>query len=115
VGLGASHLYWTGHWRFGYKSQNLGRRPSFEINDWIVAALLANDPNLKHIAVVGHSAGAQFANGYAAGNAIEETASARGVTMSYGVSAPGRYMWLTSERPGRVDQCSGFNKYPYGL
>jgi pimeloyl-ACP methyl ester carboxylesterase len=115
LALDWSYLYWGESWRFGYKSKNLIRMPSYEVIDRIVRMLMDDSSHLQHVAVVGHSAGAQFTHRYAAGNAVEDFAKQRGVTMSYGASAPGSYLYLTDDRPHPDASCADVNEYPYGL
>jgi hypothetical protein len=114
-GLDESYLYWGSGWRWGNKASNRSRLSSYGVIDQIVIKLIQNNPSLSHIAVVGHSAGAQFAHRYAAGTDIETHARNHGVTMSYGASAPGSYLYLTEDRARPDSTCGSFNAYPLGL
>lgn len=106
---------------------------SFDVIDRFLAAIgdLNVYPNLTSILVVGHSAGAQFAQRFAAGTAAEATLP---VPVRYIVSDPSSYMYLTNERLESGATCSadgtctgafvpyfdaaacpGYNVFRYGL
>lgn len=117
LGLDSSYLYWSGGWRFGNSAKNGDHTSSYAVIDLLVGKLIQTRPNLEHIAIVGHSAGGQFAHRYAAGNEADEYASLFDVTMSYGASAAGSFMWLDSTRPRTVESgcTSSYDDYAYGL
>jgi hypothetical protein len=88
----------------------------------MIRNLLDNNPNLEHIAVVGHSAGGRVVNRYAAGTTMVSTASAEGVSMSFGVFAPGAVMYLNNDRPYSTSRCDDnptsegdYRRYPDGV
>lgn len=128
-------LYWDGNsgWKVGDKSStNLKSRfSSFEIVDLFVKEL--NDksrfPNLQEIVVIGHSAGGQFVNRYAAGNSVDKAGK---VSMRYVVANPSSYMYFDEGRmvAGKYIEyketpflktnlfemtCPAYNDYRYGL
>jgi hypothetical protein len=122
LGLPSNYLYWSSSWRNGNSSLNGNGLSSFEVIDGIVRNLVANNPNLEHIAVVGHSAGGRAVNRYAAGTAVVSEAQAEGVTMSFGVFAAGSVLYLNDTRPYGTTACDGnpsgerdFRRYPFGL
>ncbi|HFS85117.1 MAG TPA: hypothetical protein ENK72_00665 [Epsilonproteobacteria bacterium] len=57
--------------------------------------LSGNFPHLKQIVILGHSAGGQLVNRYAASNTIEETFN---IPVKYMVMAPSSYLYFTDER-----------------
>lgn len=122
LNLPDNYLYWTTSWRYGNRAVNGHRISSFEVIDMMVRNLVANNPNLEHIAVVGHSAGGRVVNRYAAGTTVNTEASAAGVTMSFGVFAPGAVMYLNNTRPYSTALCDdnptsegNFARYPDGV
>jgi pimeloyl-ACP methyl ester carboxylesterase len=73
-------------------------------------------PLLTWIMLVGHSAGGQFTQRYAAGGRAPETL--RGVTIGYVTANPSSYLYLNSYRPigkNLWESCPGYNDYKYGL
>lgn len=124
-GLGDVYAYWGNGWKYGHRSANGSRISSFEYVDLIVQRLAGYHPNLEHIAVVGHSAGGRFVQRYAGGGlqteidgqSVEAFLAAKGVTYSFGVSAPGNFMWLSEERPDMslAARCPNFDRYEDGL
>jgi len=116
-------------WKVGRKSlgtanhERLHHLSSFAVLDTILYRLAHRNSDLDTIVVVGHSAGGQFTNRYAAGNqmANELQISHPDLHIRYVVMNPSIYLYFTDER--RVDStldefapaASGYNKYPYGL
>lgn len=96
---GPPGLYWSTGWREGNRSQDPERVSSFEVLDRMVEMF-------HGVAIVGHSAGAQFVTRYAAGTRLQG--------LTFIVANPGSYMYLDETRPVRGD-CPDFNDYRYGL
>lgn len=100
-----------------------GRTSSFEVMDNILASLADQRrfPNLKHITIVGHSAGGQFTQRYAtfgkAPNALPW------VPMNFVIMNPSSFVYFGPERPNADGSsfaippagCAGYNTYKYGL
>ena len=123
--------FWTiGGWKKGDSSLSTAKNPrsaqisSFEVVDIIVAKLSDQNifPNLQtRLTFVGHSAGGQFVNRYAA-------ARQEGLSTKYVVANPSSYLYMDQQRrvAGTLDQfaipdaltqdsCPTFNQYHYGL
>ncbi|MDJ0724855.1 MAG: hypothetical protein QNJ38_07065 [Prochloraceae cyanobacterium] len=129
-GLGDRYLYWTKNsWKSGSLSQKNKygfRYSSYSIVDDLVKALSKKDkfPKLKEIILIGHSAGGQFVNRYAAGSPIKLNQ----IKMTYVVLNPSSYLYLDNKRaiegslnkfeilaPSVQHNCPNYNKYKYGL
>lgn len=109
-----------------YNSQDV-RISSFDVIDQILtdAVTGGNFPNLKSVVILGHSAGGQMVNRYAAGNEFEfAVARPRGIEVRYLVMAPSSYVYFTAERfdadsnphfsvPDNLPE--GYNNWGYGL
>ncbi|MCB1985814.1 MAG: hypothetical protein H6936_16535 [Burkholderiales bacterium] len=120
----ADMLYWEdggGGWRGGYNSVNGAEVSSFSVIDVILQQINDNFPNIKMVTVVGHSAGGQFVQRYAAINVKEQTLRAD-LKVKYVVANPSTYMYLSTDRPEPVgNSCESifetdyYNRYFYGL
>ena len=94
-------LYWDGNdgWKIGDKSSNFlkERFSSFEVIDLFVNELNDKEkfPSLQEIVIIGHSAGGQFVNRYAAGNSVDRAGK---VSMRYVVANPSSYLYFDSGR-----------------
>lgn len=103
------------------------RISSYEVTDRILEEVVAggNFPNLKTIIILGHSAGGQMVNRYAASGMFEtKVARPRGIEVRYIVMAPSSYLYFNRERvvkgtlrkfsvPKRVPD--NYNNWGYGL
>jgi len=77
---------------------------AYEILDDILTYIITSKrfPNLSDIVILGHSAGGQLVNRYAASNFIEETIALKhGISMRYLVMAPSSYIYFNGERVRR--------------
>jgi len=122
-------LYWTSGWKSGDISQNYPQISSYAVTDEIIRSFFDRSkfPNVNRITVIGHSAGGQFTNRYAAGNQIEQQANSLGIAMRYVVANPSSYIYFSSDRPkgtttdfaplnsSQISGCPGYNTYKYGL
>ncbi|MCG8417439.1 MAG: alpha/beta hydrolase [Proteobacteria bacterium] len=128
--LGDNHLFWSsGGWKSGSLSKSSDNNPrsvrysSYSVVDDILTRLKNRRkfPKLQEIVVVGHSAGGQFVNRFAAGSPVEVGSR----NIRYVVTNPSSYMYFTPERrvEGTLDQfavpdttsCPEYNEYKYGL
>jgi hypothetical protein len=132
-GVEPGEWFWTNEgWKAGDVALN-GQISSYGVMDAILAAL--NDekrfPDLKEIVVAGHSAGGQYVQRYAALNKFEPGSR---VPVRYVVANPSSYLYMNDQRL-RVgatcsergectgtfarywdaQNCTGFNRYRYGL
>ena len=77
------------------------RISAYKILEDIIADFCSkeNFPNLKRITIVGHSAGGQMANRFAASNTIEfDTARPQNVNIRYIVMNPSSYVYMSPKR-----------------
>jgi len=84
---------------------------AFEVTDIILKDVVAsgNFPNLKTIIILGHSAGGQMTNRYAATGVFEsKIANPMGIEVRYIVMAPSSYVYFNNERvvKGTINQFS---------
>lgn len=98
----SDELYWSeGGWKVGHRSRNLYPRvSSFSVMDRIFQKIGASGrfPNLRRVVLMGHSAGGQFVNRYAAGSKAEDMSYMNGIHVRYIVSNPSTYMYLNGTR-----------------
>ncbi len=100
---------------------------AFEVTDMILEDVAAggNFPNLKTIIILGHSAGGQMTNRYAAAGIFEsKIATPMGIEVRYIVMAPSSYVYFNNERAiaGTVGRFAipksppqNYNHWGYGL
>jgi hypothetical protein len=110
-------------WSQGDRSEaaaQIGRPSSFEVVDRLLEAIgrAHQYPDLKSIVVVGHSAGGQFVQRYAAGTRVEQHPSiaARHLAFRYIAANPSSYLSLLPRPPDALtERCSRYDTYKYGL
>ena len=133
-GLPSQMLYWSGGWRTGSKSFDTIENPrparisSYAVLDQLLELLLTPSlyPNLTGIVVVGHSAGGQFVNRYAAATNVPDLPGAP--PFRFVVANAGTYLYMSPKRgvtnalgyfavPSATEQaaCPGWDDYKYGL
>lgn len=116
-------LYWSSEgWKIGNKSLGENRISSFSAVEQIISQVVCANPYLETITIIGHSAGGQFVNRFAAGNSVED--SFPNIHFRYGVANPSSYLYFSPERavPGisnlfqiPVTPCASYDEYKYGL
>jgi len=129
-------LYWgTSQW--GSQTAFIGpdkksvQISSFAVLDMLLKHVIGSSrfPNIRTIVVLGHSAGGQMVNRYAASNLFEtDIAKPKGIVMKYLVMAPSSYLYMDKERVKQnmvsqfeipsdtyLNGCTGYNNYGYGL
>jgi hypothetical protein len=121
-GPAANEHYWSsGGWKIGHKSlDDPGRFSSFEVMNELVAQACSTStfPDLHTVVIMGHSAGGQFVNRYAAGGAGCPDPA---VDTHYIVMNPSSYLYLDPLRRSLAgafevpDSCSSYDDYKYGL
>jgi pimeloyl-ACP methyl ester carboxylesterase len=113
---------WTDSGRNSWKDGGGAVAPvglsSFNVMDEVLTALADKGrfPRLTRITLIGHSAGGQFTQRYAAAGRAPDTL--RGVTIGYVIANPSSYLYLNSYRPtgeNLLESCPGYNDYKYGL
>jgi hypothetical protein len=115
---------WTDDgWKEGAGAVQPKGLSSFTVMDELITTLADRSrfPNLTRITVVGHSAGGQFTQRYAAFGLAPNRVS--GVAINYVVANPSSYVYLDSTRPDNAGagfskpatSCAGYNNYKYGL
>ncbi len=110
-----NELYWSASgWKKGFKAKNGNRTPSFQVIDTLLDKINTNFPNIKYITLVGHSAGGQFVQRYAALSEQESTLRSD-LNIRYIVANPSSYLYLNSERPQTTLNCDGYDLYHYGI
>jgi len=127
-------LFWDRRWRSGGMSLSTGlnkdlpKLSSFEVLDRLIDVVTKQNPNMRRIIILGHSAGGQFVVGYAAINSRHEFLEQQGVSIRYVVANPSSYPYLNETRyqlnsKGEIQEipreefveCPSYNKYKYGL
>ncbi len=120
------HYWSSGGWKIGHRSRDRARISSFAVLDELLARVCPDGPDTQQIfpgldtlVLVGHSAGGQFVQRYAAGGAGCPDA---GVEVRYVVMNPSSYLYLDGRRPSASGQlelpggaCRGHDDYKYGL
>lgn len=96
---------------------------SFEVVDSLVERVAAPNrfPNLKRVTIIGHSAGGQFVQRYAAGTRVDRLYPQ--LDFTFAPANPSSFMYLNDLRlvPETTNQfakpanCAGYNDYIYGL
>ncbi|MBW2422195.1 MAG: hypothetical protein JRH19_26930 [Deltaproteobacteria bacterium] len=117
--------YWSSHgWKIGNKSRDPKRVSSFTVMNELLAKVCSKKsllfPNLETVVIIGHSAGGQFVNRYAAGAA---GCSNSAVGVRYVVMNPSSYLYVDgrrrSENTDRFEVpgsgCREYDDYKYGL
>jgi pimeloyl-ACP methyl ester carboxylesterase len=114
--------YWTdsgpNSWKDGGNAVTPAGFSSFKAMDEILTTLADKErfPELTQVTLVGHSAGGQFTQRYAAGGRAPGTFT--NLTIDYVTANPSSYLYLNPDRPvddGLPDSCPHYNDYEYGL
>lgn len=121
----AHEHYWSSHgWKIGNKSLDSRRTSSFAVMNELLSRLCSSEPaifpRLRTIVIVGHSAGGQFVNRYAAGGV---SCLNKAIEVRYVVMNPSSYLYLDGRRrPDRnagfeadIRGCRDYDDYKYGL
>jgi len=117
--------YWSSHgWKIGNRSRDPARISSFAVMDEVLARVCSSAdrifPQLHTVVIVGHSAGGQFVNRYAAGgNGCTDPA----VEVRYVIMNPSSYLYVDGRRRSKSQGafsvisygCAGYDDYKYGL
>jgi hypothetical protein len=118
------HYWSSGGWKIGHRSRDAGRVSSFTIVDELLGRICSKSSKiftqLETVVLIGHSAGGQFVNRYAAGG---KGCPDSGIETRYVVMNPSSYLYVDARRrsePGGDFQtswfgCRGYDDYKYGL
>jgi hypothetical protein len=117
--------YWSSHgWKIGNRSLDRARISSFAVLDEVLATVCSAEasvfPNLHTVVIVGHSAGGQFVNRYAAGGA---GCTDPEIEVRYVIMNPSSYLYVDARRRAKASgsfgavhiACAGYDQYKYGL
>lgn len=105
-----SRPYWSSRgWKIGHRSRDASRISSFTVVDELLGEICPTDPerfpNLKSVVLIGHSAGGQFVNRYAAGG---KGCPNPAIEVRYVVMNPSSYLYIDGRR--RDDTADAFRK-----
>jgi pimeloyl-ACP methyl ester carboxylesterase len=112
----ADTLYWSGGWPGGSDAIAPAKVSTYDVFDAMIARLSdrARFPNLREIALVGHSAGGQIVQRYAVvGQAPQLDGGS--IPVHLVVSNPSSYFYFDDWRPVPQRSCSSFDKWRYGI
>ncbi|HEX3731487.1 MAG TPA: hypothetical protein VHU91_00980, partial [Mycobacteriales bacterium] len=118
-GPASGDAYWTNgdktSWKDGGDAVSPVGLSSFEATDEVLRALgdKAKFPNLTRITLVGHSAGGQFVQRYAAGG--RAPSELKGISVKFVTANPSSYLYFDTQRPVATGSCPGYNDYKYGM
>lgn len=119
-GLPDDILRWSkAGWMEGQPAKGPAPISSFDAIDTILLRLANAQtfPNLRHVIIAGHSAGAQLVQRYAVVGRGADTLARVGIGVRYVVANPSSYLWFGEARPLPVTRatCAGFDRWKYGL
>lgn len=100
-------------WRGGGPAVGVPSVTSYDVIDGLIRHFADKKryPQLKHVVLMGHSAGGQFLSRYAAASKVDPT----GVSVRYVIANPSSYLYLDASRPGPTQGCAGLNDWKYGM
>lgn len=113
----AQTLYWNSEWPGGSDAVAPAAISTYDVFDAILARLsdAKRFPKLREIVVVGHSAGGQIVQRYAAVGRAPQLDGRGRVPVRLVVSNPSSYFYFTDWRPNPQSNCADFNRWRYGL
>lgn len=118
--LPTSVLRWNaGNWAAGEPAHGPAPLSAFDVFDALLQHLADRTllPDLATVVVAGHSAGGQVVNRYSIVGRGEALLVARGNHVRYVIANPSSYLYLSDDRPEKVDPtaCPDFNRWRFGL
>lgn len=118
--LPATVLHWdAGNWAAGEPAHGPAPLSTFDVFDALLMHLADRTvlPDLTTVVIAGHSAGGQVVQRYAVVGRGGVALLARGIHLRYVVANPSSYLYLSPDRPEKVDaaSCPLLNRWRYGL
>jgi len=115
--LRAQTLRWSDDWPGGADAIAPAPISTYDVFDAMIVRLSdrARFPRLREIVLIGHSAGGQIVQRYAAAGKAPKTNGRRRVPVHFIVSNPSSYFYFDDTRPAPQKNCPDFNHWRYGL
>ncbi|TQV86303.1 hypothetical protein FKG94_01785 [Exilibacterium tricleocarpae] len=127
--LSPTVLFWPNGWRQGHLSTDngLGRISSFEVVNQIVKGIVINNPGVDKVVMIGHSAGGQYIQRFAATSRLEQDLKdiIADIQVRYVSANPSSVVYMDNKRrvAGTTDRfevpdssaCADYDDYKYGL
>lgn len=113
----AQLLRWKSDWPGGAAASAPAAISTYAVFDAMLARLgdRSRFPALREVAIVGHSAGGQIVQRYAAVGRGPDTIAPSGPSVHFVVANPSSYLFFDPWRPDKVQGCHDFNVWRYGL
>lgn len=113
----AGVLRWTGEWPGGAAAVAPAPISTYAVFDAMIARLADRSrfPSLQQIVVIGHSAGGQIVQRYAAVGIEPSAVPSSGPSVHFVVANPSSYLYFDTWRPIKVHACPDFNDWRYGF
>ncbi|HXW51204.1 MAG TPA: hypothetical protein VEJ41_04380 [Candidatus Acidoferrales bacterium] len=113
----SSDLRWTGEWPGGASATAPAPISSYAVFDAMIERLADRSrfPAMQDIEIIGHSAGGQIVQRYAAVGVGPSAVAASGPRVHLVVANPSSYLYFDTWRPRKVSSCPDFNQWRYGF
>lgn len=110
-------LRWSSEWPGGATAVRPAPISTYSVFDAMLLRLAdhARFPRLRSIVVIGHSAGGQIVQRYAAVGRGPALVASSGVTVHLVVANPSSYLYFDDRRPYPHPRCPDFNHWRYGF
>lgn len=113
----AGVLRWTGEWPGGAEAVAPAPISTYAVFDAMIERLADRSrfPSLRQIVVIGHSAGGQIVQRYAAVGVAPSGVPRSGPSVHFVVANPSSYLYFDTWRPIKGRACPDFNDWRYGF